>query len=148
MKNFIFVDFDDTLCLHKKKIESANFIAFNALDICDTVYKDSIPNKALINYLYKKQNEDYLIIMLTSACSKMLDIKKVWCIKHCPELFDDYISVSIDISKSEIMDAFIKRYNLNPSDCIFIDDNCEERWLAERLNITTFNPQIIQDLEH
>lgn len=148
INKIIFVDFDDTLCLHKKNIYSEKYLAYNPLDICDTVYKDSIPNDKLIKYLYKKkETEDCYIMLLTSACSRMLEIKKVWCTKHCPGLFDDYFAVSIDASKTEIMEAFIDRLGLDKKECLFIDDSCSDRKNAEIYGIQILSPQIIELLE-
>lgn len=141
----IFVDFDDTLCLHKYKIVVYNQCIFNnAKFASEKMYQKSSANILLIKYLEEQQKQGAKLILLTSSCSKMLEIKKYW-LKQCCEnlIFDDYISVSIDITKTEIMLAYSKFYKISQSNIEFIDDSCKERWEAEYHGIITYNPQII-----
>ena len=51
-----------------------------------------------------EKNNGAKIILLTSSCSRVFDIKKYWLKTNCPLIqFDDYISASSDINKTEIM---------------------------------------------
>ena len=66
----IFVDFDDTLCLHSKKLKTADLI------FTDNVFSKSVPNYPLIKKLYKLREQDSDIILITMASSFMLERKK------------------------------------------------------------------------
>ena len=146
MKKVIFVDFDDTLCLHRFNIYTDGRIFENISDACEKFYNQSELNKQLYNHLIDMQKNGYKIIMLSSACSKMLDVKKYWTEKNCPLVkFDDYIAVSIDIDKTKIMCEYAKYHKIDISNIIFIDDNCTERKCASEMGILTYSPQLIMN---
>ena len=111
MAKTIFVDFDDTLCLHRFNVYVDERMFEETHKACELFYANSELNLALYKYLDDMQKDGAKIILLTSACSKMLDIKKYWIEKNCPLVkFDDYIAVSIDINKAQIMFEYAK-YN-------------------------------------
>lgn len=129
----VFVDFDDTLCLHKSTINSRIIRQ-------DDFYKHSIPNNTLIKILqeYKDKTGDS-VILLTMASSFMLEHKKEWCNKHCNGLIDGFISLSVDCSKAEYINNF-------DGAIVFIDDSAKERSEVEKLNNTVvLSPQYIQE---
>ena len=146
MKKTIFVDFDDTLCLHRFNLYIDARI-FEKVDVaCDKFYNQSELNKELYKYLIDMKKNGYEIILLSSACSKMLDVKKYWIEKYCPLVkFNDYIAVSIDIDKTKIMCEYAKYHKIDTSDLIFIDDNCTERKCASEMGILTYSPQLIMN---
>ena len=73
-------------------------------------------------------------------------MKKYWLQKYCPLLkFDDYISTSIDLNKTEIILHYAKYKGVLPSDIVLIDDLNVERWTAEKMGIITYNPQLIMN---
>lgn len=146
MDKVIFVDFDDTLCLHRFNIYTDARI-FEKVDIaCSKFYNQSELNHQLYKYLIDMKQNGYKIILLTSACSKMLEIKKFWLKQNCPLVeFNDFISVSIDIDKSKIMIEYAKFNNIDNSNIIFIDDNCSERKYAQENGISTYSPQLIMN---
>ena len=118
----------------------------NIKDASNKFYQKSELNKPLYKYLIDKKNSGAKIILLTSACSKMLDVKKYWLQSNCPLVeFDDYISASIDINKTQIMISYVKYNGINISDIILIDDSCIERRVAEESGILTYNPQLIMN---
>ena len=89
MYDKIFVDFDDTLCLHSHKIDYKRFITAPSEYISDEAYKDSILNNSLYEWLLGKQNDSKSraqVYILTSASSFMLEAKKIWIKMHCPKL--------------------------------------------------------------
>ena len=146
MKKVIFVDFDDTICLHKFHIDVDERLFDEVSVACENFYSKSDLNKSLYNYLIEMKKNGARIILLTSACSKMLDIKKYWIEKNCSLVkFDDYISASIDINKTQIMQAYAKHNNTDIKDIILIDDSCIERRVAEECGFLTYNPQLIMN---
>lgn len=146
MKKTIFVDFDDTLCLHKFNLYTDARIFENLDNACDKFYNQSELNKQLYSYLIDMKKSGNEIILLSSACSKMLEIKKYWIEKYCPLVrFDDYIAVSIDIDKTKIMCEYAKYHKIDISNIIFIDDNCTERKCALEMGILTYSPQLIMN---
>lgn len=124
----IFVDFDDTLCLHRTDINSKKFL------IKDGAYLTSIPNKPLINQLYELKADGNKLILLTMSSSFMLEHKKNWCNKNCPNLFDDYVGLSIDCKEY----IYTKCHFANENEVhIFIDDNREERHFSRSTSLLT-----------
>ena len=146
MEKVIFVDFDDTICLHRSHIYIDDRMFYPIDKACEMFYKNSEPNHQLYKYLIEEQKNGARLILLSSASSTMLRIKEFWLKNNCPLLrFDDYISASIDIDKTNIMCAYAKHYNIDISNLIFIDDSCIERKTAEKYGILTFNPQLIMN---
>lgn len=132
----IFVDFDDTLCLHRMSINSKEFL------INDGAYLTSVPNKPLIDQLYELKTDGNKLILLTMSSSFMLEHKKNWCNENCPNLFDDYVGLSIDCNKAEYIHT-ISNFTDENEVHIFIDDNSEERFLVEKLdNVRVYSPQL------
>ncbi|HAJ77977.1 MAG TPA: hypothetical protein DCO89_02810 [Clostridiales bacterium] len=146
MKKIIFVDFDDTICLHNVHIDIDDRMFLNSNEASEKFYSKSELNQPLYKYLVNENNNGAKIILLTSACSKMLDVKKYWLKTNCPLIeFDDYISASIDINKTQIMLSYAKHNKIDVSNIILIDDSCTERRTAEEGGIFTYNPQLIMN---
>lgn len=144
MEKIIFVDFDDTICLHRYSVLIDERMFDDVDDACSKFYAQSELNLPLYRYLTEKSKSGVKIILLTSACSKMLDIKKCWLEKNCPLVnFDDFISASIDINKAQIMCGYAKHNKIDIGDIIFVDDSCAERNMAQEKGILNFNPQLI-----
>lgn len=140
----IFIDFDDTLCLHKYENKVTENIFNEASFASEEMFHGCSANVLLIKYLEEQQKLGARLIVLTSASSKMLEVKKNWIKQHCKNLmFDDYISVSIDITKAKIMLHYSKFYNIPLKNIEFIDDARNERWDAEHSGIVTYNPQLV-----
>ena len=73
MRKLIFVDFDDTLCLHSSCLAYGDLLLTNKNDI----FKDSIPNYPLIEYLEKESEDPETAIFLISArCSLFIPVKR------------------------------------------------------------------------
>lgn len=135
--NYIFVDFDDTLCLHKKTIYCDKYIFANT-----NPYTNSIPNKKLMDFLIKKSKEKYKIILLTYASSFMLQHKIKWCSNNCSFKFYDYIGLGIDCSKSLYIKKISNKKNIGK--IIFIDDNNVDRQNCENIkNLQILSPQYL-----
>lgn len=136
MKNiYIFVDFDDTLCIHPQPIETSTHMFEYPVVACKNFYSTSKVNNELIDYLKLEKEEGKHIILLTACNSKMLEIKKAWCKDNCSDLFDDYISSSVDLSKSKIIKAFSEYHDIDIHDMLLIDDNSKEIEEAKNLKI-------------
>lgn len=156
MYDKIFVDFDDTLCLHSHKIDSKYFITAPFEYISNEAYKDSILNKSLYEWLLEKQNNpksQAQVYMITLASTFMLEAKKIWTKMYCPELnILDFIGVSIDVTKSDIVEAYSKleeeRSLTAEPNIFFIDDSPSERHsVKETCNkVIVLSPQYIAEL--
>lgn len=132
----VFVDFDDTLCLHRKEIDSKNFI-------CEgNAYLSSVPNKPLIDKLYALKQEGHKIVLLTMASAFMLKHKIEWCEKNCPDLINDYEGLSIDCSKKDYISQISNSVSNNEV-ILFIDDSHVERHQVEELDkVIVYSPQL------
>lgn len=146
MEKVIFVDFDDTICLHRFHIQIDERMFYSINKASELFYENSELNHQLYKYLLEEQKKGANIVLLSSACSKMLDIKKHWLNQNCNLLkFNDFIASSIDISKTDIMCSYAKYNNIDINDIVLIDDNCTERKDAQKKGILTFNPQLIMN---
>lgn len=139
MNDVIFIDFDDTLCLHPHRVSTRKYITSSPEYIASHAYKNSVPNKGLVRWLKEKQENDRAkIIVMSSASSYMMAAKKIWIEKHCQELeINDYIGVSVDAGKDDVVYAYFKAYekSIGHKDdfkMYFIDDCFSERAKMEK----------------
>lgn len=123
---YLFVDFDDTLCIHPEPIKTENFMFEEKKDACQKFYGGSRLNIELLDYLEHFKAEGVEIILLSACNSKMLEIKKEWCKVNCPNIFDDYIGSSVDLTKTEIIKAYASFKKENLLEMALIDDNENE----------------------
>lgn len=132
---YIFVDFDDTLCIHPEPIKTELHMFEDVKKACEHFYHRSKVNLELIDYLEHFKEEGSYIILLSACNSKMLEIKKEWCHQKCPSIFDDYIGSSVDLSKSDIIKAFADHKNEDILDMTLIDDSDKDLSEATRIGI-------------
>ncbi len=121
----LFVDFDNTICLHRYTINYASSSVFsNNEDALKSWFKDSIANKRLKTALETAKAKGCKLIMLTSAGSKQLAVKKLWMKKNgFYELFEDFYSISADMTKLQFAYTYRKNYGLEYDECALIDDD-------------------------
>ena len=82
MKKIYFVDFDDTICLHKTEVLKDEHIFQPVEEACDIIYQNSCLNKAVYEYLVEKKAEGNEIILITASCSKLFEMKKfLWALQ-------------------------------------------------------------------
>ena len=117
--NTIFVDFDETLCLHKQVIVYADDNPFKEKV---SIFKDSLLNSELAKYLYNQKEAGAKIILLSTCNSVWLKKKREWVEAYCPDLFDDFISSSVEMNKAQIVAAYMKVNNLDYDEVVMIDD--------------------------
>lgn len=122
----LFVDFDDTLCVHPEPIKTELYMFETIEKACEKFYHKSKLNLELLDYLEHFKEEGVEIILLSTCNSKMIEIKKEWCRKYCPDIFDDYIGASMDLSKTEIIKAYAVFKNEELLEMALIDDNDNE----------------------
>lgn len=142
MRKINFVDFDDTLALHRCENKASKFYLADPVTMCNELYRNSEVNMPLYEYLLERQEKGEEFILLSNCSSMVIEGKKVWLAKNMPLLkFKEFYGTSIDISKTEVMIYYAE---LHPEkDILLIDDNCQERWSAEAAGIKTLNPQLL-----
>ena len=143
MYKFIFVDFDDTLCVHTEYLNDMykQYLCERAEVICSNVYKNSLPNTVLISYLKERKQEGTHIVLISSANSILLGAKQVWCDTNVRGLIDSYIATSIEMTKVDVIESYLNYYHLDKSDVLFIDDSWSERHKALLAKIPCQTPQ-------
>ena len=144
-KKWIFVDFDDTLCLHTSWRPITEDCLRDPREAAEILFCYSKLNIPVYQYLLKKQAEGNTVCLISQASNIMLEVKKCWLSKHCPDLqFARYISIARgENTKADIMRLFQKYYHLDKSDILLIDDKSAERWEAEGAGFKSANPQLI-----
>ena len=147
MSKVIFVDFDDTLCLHRKEVRTEQAVWLGKEEGCKVAYGGSEPNHKVIQFVEQEKKKGARVVLLSSANSKMLQLKECWCEKHCGGLIDEFVGSSIDLTKTQVMQAYAEKEGLDPGEIVFIDDRLAERLEAEKAGITVFSPQLIQNRE-
>ncbi len=143
MEKLIFADFDDTLCLHAYRIDTSKYATYPPDYIAKTAYRDSIPNRLLLEHLRREQQKRGLeIYILTASSSFMLEAKKIWLRSQYPEIaIKRWIGISIDTSKEDIIREYAEKRD---AEILFVDDSAKDRAEVEALpfrNIKVYSPQ-------
>lgn len=135
MLKYIFVDFDNTLCLHPERPDEDGYqitSLFDGPEYCAKMrYADSLVNYILLDVLRQYKDDGVTLYLITDTCSLALDAKKYWCEQQCPDLFSDFFGTSSDLSKPSLIKFFMSHHNLNSDEVAFICNNCE---LTYKLN--------------
>ncbi|MBP3783867.1 MAG: hypothetical protein J6I68_11530 [Butyrivibrio sp.] len=151
MNDKIFIDFDDTICLHSHRISSRHFITSPPEYIAKKAYEESMLNKKLYDWLLHKQedpNSKAVVYVMSSASSFMLEAKKIWVSEHCPGLnVLDYIGVSVDVDKTSVLEAYRKVFPREMK-MYYIEDSFSERAKSEKTleGVIIRSPQWIDNL--
>lgn len=133
-KRAIFVDFDDTIFIHKAynaKGFDEDGISRDSWFNIDHVYDDRGDRNDLIYNLLKRLKEQYNdnidIIGLTWVYdSNVVRGKHKWVNKHEPGIFTDMIGVSEKIGKVKIMELYCKeKTNWDKRSVCLIDDDLD-----------------------
>lgn len=133
-KRTIFVDFDDTIFIHKAynaEVFDESGISRDSWFDVDHVYDERGDRNDLIYNLLKRQKEQYGdnlgIIGLTWVFdSNVVNGKHRWVDKNEPGIFTDMIGVSEKIGKIKIMDIYCKeKANGDKRSICLIDDDLE-----------------------
>ena len=123
----IFLDFDNTICLHRHPVDYASPVALfeDSLQASRKLFSSSVINWELVDVLCNlRENNDVIIGMLSSSGSIQLEIKKVWLKTAVPRLKLDFVyGVSVDCTKKQFILSFQKYHSIQPSECILIDDD-------------------------
>lgn len=133
-KRTIFVDFDDTIFIHKAynaEVFDESGISRDSWFDVDHVYDERGDRNDLIYNLLKRQKEQYgdnlNIIGLTWVFdSNVVKGKHRWVDKNEPGIFTDMIGVSEKIGKIKIMNIYCKeKANSDKRSICLIDDDLE-----------------------
>lgn len=133
-KRTIFVDFDDTIFIHKAynaEVFDESGISRDSWFDVDHVYDERGDRNDLIYNLLKRQKEQYGdnldIIGLTWVFdSNVVNGKHRWVDKNEPGIFTDMIGVSEKIGKIKIMNIYCKeKVNGDKRSICLIDDDLE-----------------------
>lgn len=133
-KRTIFVDFDDTIFIHKAynaEVFDESGISRDSWFDVDHVYDERGDRNDLIYNLLKRQKEQYgdnlNIIGLTWVFdSNVVNGKHRWVDKNEPGIFTDMIGVSEKIGKIKIMNIYCKeKANGDKRSICLIDDDLE-----------------------
>ena len=142
---YIFVDFDDTLCLHTHWRPLTEYCWAEPKDAVNKLFGHAQVNKPLYDYLLEKINNGDKVYLLTQSSSLMLKIKMEWIKQKYPLLkFEDFVCMASDENtKANLMELFAQRYQLDHKQLLLIDDKSKERWQAEKKGFLSTNPQLI-----
>lgn len=121
----VFVDFDNTLCVHSHPIDYTSNLLESKEDACTSWFKESYLDMTLVEYLVNLKETNCKIILLSNSGSKQLEVKKYFCEKYVPDLFDDYVGCSCDCSKYDFIKAYLQKHDLVYVQCLLIDDSAE-----------------------
>ncbi len=146
----IFVDFDNTLCLHMNRINYAdsNLLFGDSETACEKWFKHSIVNETLIEYLEEQRLRNTVIILLSDSGSTQLEAKKLWVEQNCPpQLFSRIVATSIDCGKLLYIKSYMTYMGLSAQDILLIDDTPDTYNTASVRGICDIvTPQYIQCL--
>ena len=121
----VFIDFDDTICLHKKPIDYASSdVLFEPPEVAASKwFADSFLNIPLYDMMLSSGKKK--AILLTQSGNTQLEAKKVWLANNAPQIDFVFKSVSTDCPKYKYIESFCKKFGFGYEDCLLIDDEPE-----------------------
>lgn len=146
MKKVIFVDFDNTICLHRKPIEYGDpkVLFMDSEKACDCWFQNSVACKELITKLYEMKQKGAELFLLTDSGSRQLESKKIWIKKNCDGLFTDCFATSVDAPKWAFIKSYMEYKGLAFEECMLIDDHPDTYNRVMRENICeAYPPQLM-----
>lgn len=145
MEKACFISFDNVLCLHYEDLVFDESIFFQSLkDATAHLYSASYLNMPVYRYLIAIQEIGYPVILLSCANSKYLSLQKEWIKEHCRQVkFKDYIGVSSDKEKLDIIKCYRTFFNIESENILYIDNCCSIKEEMLQNSIKPLSPQLI-----
>ena len=152
MYKAIFVDFDDTLCIHGVRPDSFSSSGLDYRRRCIagvSSYEYSRLNTGLVELLKEaRKNGAKLFLVGHITTSLCIDIKKDYLITNIGEdIFEKYIGVCKREDKVPVICDVLKVYNMSKSVALVIDDHIDTNVEAEAVGIDARTPLYMQRYE-
>ena len=115
MTKYIFVDYEGTLSAAPERPTMANILFGD-------VFTNLKPNEPVHKFLSEQGAEQIFVLGIVDTAHE-IEQKKQWLQKNCPFIpSKNYIFISGEHRKVDIIAAYAKKYGWAKSDILFIDD--------------------------
>ncbi len=119
--NYIFVDYEGTLSEVPKGSGENQKVTLADLLFGD-VFSKLKPNQKIRQFLLKQNTKNIYVLGVVDS-NREIKQKEQWLRKHYRFISkDNYIFISGERKKVDVINEFVKFYHINPKDIIFIDD--------------------------
>lgn len=139
MEKYLFIDMDNTI---------AENMTCDKIDFYKGIYLNKRPINVVINAIKELYPDaKYIIVSKTQGGFDGRLEKEIWIDEYFPEA-SPVIIIEYNEEKKDIIDIYLKINNINPENCLFIDDKKSELQKVKTLGVKTKYPQqIICDYE-
>lgn len=139
MEKYLFIDMDNTI---------AENMTCDNIDFYKGMYLNKRPINVVINAIKELYPDaKYIIVSKTQGGFDGRLEKEIWIDEYFPEA-SPVIIIEYNEEKKDIIDIYLKINNINPENCLFIDDKKSELQKVKTLGVKTKYPQqIICDYE-
>lgn len=143
---FVFFDVDGTLSeyRHRDQVYSGRCPELGCQTLNDLLFNDlflkSRPLKTM-QKIISQLDSNNIFILGTVVCNNEVNQKYIWLEKFFPNFKkENIIFISSTMLKPEVIIEYSKKYNLNLSDMVLVDDRLDVLRKAEELGITAYHP--------
>lgn len=143
---YVFFDVDGTLSeyRYRNQIYGGRCPELGCQTLNDFLFNDlflkSRPLKTM-QKIISQLDSDRIYVLGTVVCNNEARQKYIWLEKYFPNFKkDNIIFIRSTMLKPEVMIEYSKRYHLNLSDMVLVDDRLDVLRKAEELGITAYHP--------
>lgn len=143
---YVFFDVDGTLSeyRYRDQIYGGRCPELGCQTLNDLLFSDlflkSRPLKTM-QKIISQLDSDRIYVLGTVVCNNEVSQKYIWLEKYFPNFKNDnVIFIRSTMLKPEVMIEYSKKYHLNLSDMVLVDDRLDVLRKAEELGITAYHP--------
>lgn len=143
---YVFFDVDGTLSeyRYRDKIYGGRCPELGCQTLNDFLFSDLFVKARPLKTMQKiisQLDSDKIFILGTVVCNNEVNQKYIWLEKFFPNFKkENIIFISSTMLKPEVIIEYSKKYSLNLSDVVFVDDRLDVLRKAEELGITAYHP--------
>lgn len=143
---YVFFDVDGTLSeyRYRDKIYGGRCPELGCQTLNDFLFSNLFVKARPLKTMQKiisQLDSDKIFILGTVVCNNEVNQKYIWLEKFFPNFKkENIIFISSTMLKPEVIIEYSKKYSLNLSDVVFVDDRLDVLRKAEELGITAYHP--------
>lgn len=143
---YVFFDVDGTLSeyRYRDQIYGGRCPELGCQTLNDLLFSDLFLKSRPLKTMQKiilQLDSDRIYVLGTVVCNNEASQKYIWLEKYFPNFKkDNVIFIRSTMLKPEVMIEYSKKYHLNLSDMVLVDDRLDVLRQAEELGITAYHP--------
>lgn len=143
---YVFFDVDGTLSeyRHRDQVYASKCPELGCQTLSDLLFSDLFLRARPLKTMQKiisQLDSDKIFILGAITCNHEANQKYIWLETNYPNFKkENIIFIKSTMLKPEVILEYSKKYNINLSDIVFVDDRLDVLRKAEEMGITSYHP--------